>query len=120
MKQYLNIGIALVWIANGLFCKVLDLVPRHQEIVGRILGDEHAFLFTKTIGTLEILMAIWILSGIYSRLCAVSQISIIAAMNIIEFIVVPDILLFGKINIIVAFAFISIIFINEFILKKKT
>jgi hypothetical protein len=115
----LTYAIAAVWIINGLFCKVLNLVPRHEEIVGRILGNEHAFIFTKTIGTLEILMAVWILTGMYSRFCAVSQIIIIAAMNIMEFILVPDILLFGRINLIVAIAFIGIIYINEFILKKK-
>ena len=119
MKQYITIAIALVWLANGLFCKVLNLVPRHQEIVGRILGTEHAGAFTKIIGVLEIAMAVWIVSKIKSRWCAVVQMAVIGTMNIIEFIKVPDILLFGRINIMVAFAFISIIFINEFILKKK-
>ncbi len=37
-NQILNYLIAAVWIANGLFCKVLNLVPRHQEIVARIIG----------------------------------------------------------------------------------
>jgi hypothetical protein len=36
--RILNYGIASVWIANGLFCKLLNLVPRHQRIVARILG----------------------------------------------------------------------------------
>jgi uncharacterized membrane protein YphA (DoxX/SURF4 family) len=110
----MRILIALVWIVNGLLCKVLNLVPRHQQIVGRILGDEYAGIATKTIGVLEILMAVWILSRIQSRVCAVTQIVIIATMNIIEFILVPDLLLFGKINIIVATFFILIIYLNEF------
>ena len=57
----------IVWIANGLFCKVLNLVPRHELIVTRILGVSHAHLLTKAIGISEIIMAVWIASGIKSR-----------------------------------------------------
>lgn len=113
-KTAVNIGIAIVWIVNGLFCKVLLLVPRHQQIVARILGVEHAGLLTRTIGILEIGMAVWVLSGIKSRWCAITQILLVAVMNIIEFIVVPDLLLFGRINILVAAIFIYVIYRNEF------
>ena len=111
--------IAMLWVGNGLFCKVLNLVPRHQEIVARILGEEYAHVFTLLIGVLEILMAIWILSGFKSRLNAIMQILIVAAMNIIEFILVPDLLLWGKFNSIFAMILISLIFYNEFFLNKK-
>jgi hypothetical protein len=121
MNSYIcSILIALAWLVNGLFCKVLNLVPRHQQIVARILGDEYAMLATKTIGVSEILMAVWILTRIQSRLCAITQIVIVAIMNILEFILVPDLLLFGRINIIVATFFILIIFINEFSVLKKS
>ncbi|MDH5380176.1 MAG: DoxX-like family protein, partial [Cyclobacteriaceae bacterium] len=46
-----------IWIGNGLFCKVLNLVPRHEQIVAQILGDNHSRLFTLIIGLLEIGMA---------------------------------------------------------------
>jgi len=116
----LKIIIAFVWIANGLFCKVLNMVPRHQLIVARILGPEHAQLLTKMIGVSEILMAVWILSRIKPKLCAVTQMFVIALMNTIEFILAPDLLLFGHINAIVATAFINIIYINQFILGRDT
>lgn len=118
-NKLLNYLIATVWIANGLFCKLLNLVPRHQEIVARILGNEHAALLTKAIGISEILMAVWILSGIATRLNAITQIIIIATMNILEFILVPDLLLFGRFNLLFAFLFILLIFYNEFYLRKK-
>src|ERR1041384_462698 len=98
----LNFAIGLVWLINGLFCKLLNFVPRHQEIVGRILGNEHAFLLTKLIGASEVLMFVWIISRIKSKWCAIVQIVVIAAMNTIEFILAPDLLLFGKINSLVA------------------
>lgn len=123
MKQHLatwlNYFFATVWIINGLFCKVLNLVPRHQEIVSKILGSEHARSLTILIGIAELGMAIWILSGIKSRLNAVTQIIIIASMNIIEFILVPDLLLWGKFNIVFAFLLILLIYYKEFYLKRK-
>jgi uncharacterized membrane protein YphA (DoxX/SURF4 family) len=112
--------IAAVWIANGLFCKVLNLVPRHQEIVGHILGVEHATILTKIIGVSEILMAVWILSGIKTRLNAVTQIAIILLMNSIEFTLASDLLLWGKMNLIFAILFTVVIYFNEFVLNKKS
>jgi hypothetical protein len=113
----LSILIALVWFVNGLFCKVLNYVPRHELIVSRILGSEYASHFTKVIGVAEILMVVWIASGIRSRYCAVFQIIIIATMNVLEFILVPGLLLFGRSNIIFAFLFIGVIYWNEFVIR---
>ncbi len=115
----INYLVAAVWIANGLFCKVLNLVPRHGEIVARILGDDLARPITIAIGISEICMAVWILSGIKRRLNAFLQIIIIGTMNTLEFILAPDLLLWGKFNSLFAFLFICVIFYNEFILKKK-
>ncbi len=111
--------VAALWLGNGLFCKVLNLVPRHQQIIARILGDEYAGAFTLLIGVSEILMATWILSGIKTRMNAALQITIVAAMNIIEFILVPDLLLWGRFNSIFAMMLIVLIYYNEFILNKK-
>lgn len=115
----ITISIALVWFANGLFCKVLNLVPRHQEIVERILGETYALPITKTIGVLEIGMSIWVLSGIRSRFSAIFQLLIIATMNSLEFALAPDLLLFGRMNIVYAFLFMIIIYLNEFHIKTK-
>ncbi|GAO42510.1 DoxX-like family protein [Flavihumibacter petaseus] len=105
----LKYPIAAVWLINGLYCKVLNQVPRHQEIVGRILGTEHAALFTKLIGFAEIGMAVWIISGLRPRLNTIVQVVVIASMNLLEFILVPDLLLWGKFNAFFAFLFILLI-----------
>lgn len=110
--------IAFVWMANGLFCKVLNLVPRHQEIVARILGDDDARSLTFLIGISEVIMAIWILSGYKSKWNAWTQIFIVALMNTLEFILVPDILLWGKFNAVFAFMFILVVYFNEFKLRN--
>lgn len=116
----INILIATVWLVNGLYCKVLNLVPRHQEIVGRIIGNESEMLVTKIIGFAEMAMSIWIWSGIKTKLNVIVQILLIAAMNTIEFLVVPDLLLWGKFNSLFAFLFILVIYGNEFMLNKKS
>lgn len=65
-------------------------------------------------------MAIWILSHIRTRLNAISQITIIAIMNTLEFLIVPELLLWGRLNAFFAFLLISVIFFNEFYLNKNT
>lgn len=118
-KFFLTIAISLVWLINGLFCKVLNLVPRHQLIVARILGEDYSGLITKAIGLSEILMFLWVLSKLKSRWCSVAQIIVVATMNTIEFILAPDLLLFGRLNSVFALLFISLILINEFVLRHK-
>ncbi len=113
-----HILIALVWLINGLFCKVLDLVPRHQMIVGRILGEGISNIATVGIGFLEIGMFVWILSRIRPQWCAWTQIIVVATMNIMEFILVPDLLLFGKANILFATLFIGLVFWNYRLYKS--
>lgn len=63
-------------------------------------------------------MSIWILAHIKPRFCAITQIIVVATMNIIEFIMVPDLLLFGRINILIAALFIIAIYLNEYILNR--
>ena len=118
-NKFLTNCIATIWLVNGLCCKVLNLVPRHQQIVAGILGDTYSRTFTICIGISEIAMAIWILSSIKSRLNAISQVIIIATMNTLEFFLVPDLLLWGKYNSVFAVLLIAVIYYNEFPLKKK-
>ena len=64
-------------------------------------------------------MAFWILSKIWTRINAIIQIIVIATMNTLEFLLVPDLLLWGRANAIFAFLFILIIYYNEFHLRKN-
>lgn len=122
MKKTLNIIIALIWFINGLFCKVLNLVPRHQSIVSEITSSQYSKELTITIGILEICMSLWILSKIQPKLNASIQIGIIALMNITELKMAPDLLLWGKYNSVFALILIMFIYLNNFqsISYKKT
>jgi hypothetical protein len=111
--------IAFVWLANGLLCKVLNLVPRHQQIVERILDREYSRTITIAIGLSEIIMAIWILSKYKSKLNAIVQMAIIATMNVLEFLLAPDLLLWGTYNSLFAFLFILLVYFTNFKLKKN-
>ena len=119
LKKSLTYFIGLVWLVNGLFCKVLNLVPRHQEIVARILGGEYAGLLVTLIGAAEVVMAVWVWSRYRHRVNAVLQMAIIATMNVLEFVLAPDLLLWGRWNALYAFLFIFLIYYHEFHLEDS-
>ena len=113
LHRTLNLLLGLVWLAMGLGCKVLGLVPRHREIVARILGDEVAPGLAVAIGVGEIGIALWILSGIRPRLCAIVQVVLVAGMNVLEFLLARDLLLFGAGNALAAAVFIAMVLWTE-------
>lgn len=117
--RVLNYLIAAVWLGNGLFCKVLNFVPRHEQIVARILGEDYSRVLIVLIGCGEIAIVIWVLTGIQKRLGAVTQIFLVTTMNILEFILAPDLLLWGRANALFAFIFVLIVYYNEFVINEK-
>lgn len=119
LKTYITIFISMVWLLNGLFCKLLKLVPRHQQIVERILDLEDGTIITKIIGAMELCMVIWIISRLKSKFCSITQILTVSVMNVIEFLFAPDLLLFGRMNIVFAVLFCMVIYFNEFVLYSE-
>lgn len=117
--NFIQVLAAAVWLINGLFCKVLDMVPRHQEIVARIVGADSATTLTVLIGMAETGMAAWILLGIQKRLNVFLQVLLVLVMNAIEFIAAPDLLLWGRWNAVFVIVFVLLIYANEFGQVKK-
>ena len=77
-------AIAAVWLYHGVWNKLLAPSGRHAEIVASgpaILGipSRSLLLF---IGAIETLLALWVLSGVRSRWCAIVQTLLLAGMNI--------------------------------------
>lgn len=107
--------IASVWLVNGLFCKVFNFTPRHRAIVARILGERHAKGRTIAIGLLETAMAVWIISGIGLNINVWTQIALVLCMNVIEFFMAPDLLLWGRWNAFFALLFVILIYYNAFL-----
>jgi len=96
--------------------KILDLVPRHRLIVARILGENHASMLTVCIGVAELGMALWIVSRKMKRLNAWVQITVVLVMNVLEFLLASDLLLWGRGNLVFAILFALLIYYNEFCL----
>ena len=119
LHRVVTVLIASVWIGFGLVCKVFYFVPRHEEIVARILGEAHSGMMTRTIGVLEVLLGLWVLTGIKKRLTAIGQMTLVGTMNVIEALLAQDLLLWGDFNVLFAAAFISVIYVNEWVLRDR-
>lgn len=119
LHKVLTLLISTVWLLNGLICKVLNFIPRHEQIVASILGEDYSRPLTILIGLSEIIVAVWVISKFKSKLNAIAQILVVAIMNILEFILVPDLLLWGRFNSMFALLFIGIVYYNEFVLNNK-
>jgi hypothetical protein len=77
-----RLAIALVWLYQGLWCKLLGRVPRHQQILERasLLGlAAHRALLA--LGGLECLLAVWVLSGLKPQSAAIAETALLLSMN---------------------------------------
>ena len=88
-----QILIGSVWVFHGLYSKILNGIPRHRLIVGKILGNEIAGVATNTIGVLELLLGLWAFTGWQRVGCAVAQTLAIAVMNTLEIFLAADLLI---------------------------
>ncbi len=81
---WVRVGIALVWLVFGVVFKALDLVPRHRQIVGRVLGECWAKPVILLVAAGETFLGVWMLAGVYLWLCALVQTCALVAMNALE------------------------------------
>jgi uncharacterized membrane protein YphA (DoxX/SURF4 family) len=88
-----RLSVGLVWVVFGLCFKVLRLLPRHEQIVARILGPRVAPVLTRLIGVAETGMGVWMLSGYFAPWCAACQTVVVITMNSIELVKARDLLL---------------------------
>ncbi|MTB50225.1 DoxX-like family protein [Lewinella sp. W8] len=114
-----NFAIALVWLLNGLLAKVMGLVPRHEAIVGEILGSTYSRELTLLIGLGEMALAGWIVVGKFPKQTAIGQIIIILSMNALETLLAPEWLLWGRWNFLFALIFCGFIYLEAFYLRKS-
>lgn len=90
---WLRLGIALVWLVFGLLFKALDAVPRHRQIVARVVGAEGAGAILWLVSLTEIGLGLWMLAGRFLPLCMAAQTLLIVAMNALELRHARDLLL---------------------------
>lgn len=80
---YLRVPIALVWLYQGLWCKVLGGVPRHEAVLGSVpsFTPEFTHGLLIALGLFETGLAIWVLTGRRLRLAALVQTALLVGMN---------------------------------------
>ena len=81
--QLIRLPVALVWLYQGLWCKLLGGMPHYQAIVGSVpfFGPAAANTVLFALGLLESALAVWILTGWRARWAALAQTLLLAGMN---------------------------------------
>jgi uncharacterized membrane protein YphA (DoxX/SURF4 family) len=103
------IFIGSVWVFHGLYSKVSDGIPRHRQIVGRILGEGIADQATLVIGILEVMLGLWVFIGIQRKVCAAVQTVALVSMNLLEILLARDLLISASGMVALNLGFIALI-----------
>jgi hypothetical protein len=104
-----QIVIGSVWVFHGLYSKILNGIPRHRLIVGKILGMRRALVATRAIGVMEFLLGMWAFSGWQPVWCASIQTAAIAAMNSLEILVARELLISALGMLVLNGGFLSLV-----------
>ncbi|MBW8877164.1 MAG: DUF3419 family protein [Acidobacteria bacterium] len=78
-----RLAVALVWLYQGLWCKLLGRCPGHRAIVQAVpwLAGGAGTVVLAGLGTIEVGLAVWVLSGWRPRLAALAQTLLLVGMN---------------------------------------
>ena len=101
--------IGSVWVFHGLYSKILNRIPRHRLIVGRILGERFAQPATMVIGGGEVLLGVWVFTGWQPLGCAVVQTLALLAMNALEILLAGDLLISALGMVVLNLGFIALV-----------
>lgn len=79
----IRVSVAAVWLYEGLWCKILGRVRSQVDVVTAVprLGPRFGAPFLKALGVVEMVLAVWVLSGIAPGLCAIVQTCLLVALN---------------------------------------
>ena len=79
----IHVAVAAVWLYEGLWCKLLNGEPRQVQVVQAVprYGPRIGVAFLKTLGVVEVALAIWVLSGIAQIVCATVQTVLLISLN---------------------------------------
>jgi SAM-dependent methyltransferase len=78
-----RLAVALVWLYQGLWCKLLGRCPGHRAIVQAVpgLSGGAGTVVLAGLGTIEVGLALWVLSGWRPRWAAAAQTLLLVEMN---------------------------------------
>lgn len=80
----IRFAVAAVWIYEGLWCKLLRGGPREFEVVKAVprFGARFGAPFLMTLGVVEVVLALWVLSGAAPLSCAIAQSVLLVSLNV--------------------------------------
>ncbi len=83
MKALARLAIAAIWLYQGGWCKLVAPNERHLRIVADLpgVGPTHAKKVLAVVGTAEVALAAWVLSGRAPRTAAAAQTALLGVMN---------------------------------------
>lgn len=105
----LTVFIGSVWVFHGLYSKILMGIPRHRDIVERVLGEDIAGLASFSIGVLEVLLGVWVYSRWNRKACALVQTCGLVSMNVLEILLARDLLISAAGMAVLNFAFLTLV-----------
>jgi uncharacterized membrane protein YphA (DoxX/SURF4 family) len=78
-----RVAVAVVWWYEGLWCKVLGAAPDQRAIIASLPGLPGGLVSAVLVGfgLLEILLGLWVLSGVRAHLAAYAQLLVLVAAN---------------------------------------
>jgi hypothetical protein len=81
--KLIRASIALVWLYQGLWCKILGGTPRHEAVIAAapFIGPASARVALIALGLAECCIAGWVVSGQRMRHAAFAQTVLLVAMN---------------------------------------
>jgi len=79
--RLIRLSVALVWLYQGLWSKLLDPAKRHEAIIASVLGPTWAHRVLVLIGVVECGVALWVLSGWRPREGVFLQTGLLLGMN---------------------------------------
>jgi len=76
-------AVAAVWLYEGLWCKVLGRERHQVKVVEAVpkLGPIVGRRFLLALGVAETALALWVMSGLTPGLCAITQTTLLVALN---------------------------------------
>ncbi len=88
-----QILIGSVWVFHGFYSKILNGIPRHRLIVGKVLRLKDPTWMTRLIGLAEVTLGIWVFTGWQPIPCAAVQTCALVGMNTLEILIAKELLL---------------------------
>jgi len=79
----IRVAVSAVWLYEGLWCKLLGREPHQLRVVEAVpsFDSRAGALFLKLLGTVEVGLALWALSGVAAIPAAVAQTLLLVALN---------------------------------------